>query len=158
VINRAVGQPAQLRHVAVVRRMLPFAFLAVLAGSQCGPPPGPPPARFWTDDLAYQISADPVPPHARENVIFKVVVRDKASGQPIDGGEGRIYATSRDGANAWDGLTRGPQSGTYYGKLQFITAGGWAMGLQFRRDSTRPIQKLDWQQEVGAATGEVEIK
>ncbi len=156
--DRAVDQRAHTGRAMAVRWLLPFALLGVLAGSQCGPPPGPPPARFWTDDLAYQVSADPVPPHARENVIFKVVVRDKASGQPIDGGEGRIYATSRDGANAWDGLTRGPQAGTYYGKLQFITAGGWAMGLQFRRDSTRPIQKLDWQQEVGAAIGEVDIK
>jgi hypothetical protein len=124
----------------------------------CGPPPGPPPTRFWTDDIAYQISADPVPPHAREDVIFKVVARDKSSGQPIDGGEGRIYATNSDGANVWDGLTPGPQAGSYYGKLHFITSGDWAMGLQFRRDSTRPIQKLDWRQEVSAATGEVDIK
>ena len=108
--------------------------------------------------MAYQISADPVPPSAREDVIFKVLVRDKSSGQPIDGGEGRIYATSADGANVWDGLSRGPQAGTYYGKLHFITSGDWAMGLQFRRDSTRPIQKLDWRQEVTAATGEVDIK
>jgi hypothetical protein len=58
----------------------------------------------------------------------------------------------------WDGLSRGPQAGTYFGRLHFITSGNWAMGLQFRRDSTRPIQKLDWQQDVTAATGEVEIK
>jgi hypothetical protein len=140
-----------------------IAGLAVLAtgaalAAACGPPPGPPPSRFWTDDIAYQVSADPVPPHAREDVIFKVVVRDKSSGQPIDGGEGRIYATSQDGANVWDGLTPGPQAGSYYGKLHFITSGDWAMGLQFRRDSTRPIQKLDWRQEVNAATGEVDIK
>lgn len=144
------------------RRLAPFALAAacvtVLTAAQCGPPPGPPPARFWTDDIAYQVSADPVPPHAREDVIFKVVVRDKSSGQPIENGEGRIYATSQDGSNVWDGLSPGPQAGTYYGKLHFVTSGGWAMGLQFRRDSTRPIQKLDWQQEVKAATGEVDIR
>lgn len=138
-------------------RLIPLATGAALVAA-CGPPPGPPPTRFWTDDIAYQVSADPVPPHAREDVIFKVVVRDKVSGQPIDGGEGRIYATSQDGANAWDGLTPGPQAGSYYGKLHFITSGDWAMGLQFRRDSTRPIQKLDWRQEVAAAAGEVDIR
>ena len=161
------GRPGRSRprggHATLaVHRLGRVALLLVgaplLAASQCGPPPGPPPARFWTDDIAYQISADPVPPHAREDVIFKVVVRDKSSGQPIEGGEGRIYASSKDGSNVYDGLTPGPQAGSYYGKLHFITAGGWAMGLQFRRDSTRPIQKLDWQQEVQAATGEVEIR
>lgn len=114
--------------------------------------------RFWTDDIAFQVTADPVPPHAREDVVFKVVARDKASGQPIEGAEGRIYATSRDGANVWDALNAGPQAGTYYGKLHFITAGDWALGMQFRRDSTRPIEKLDWRQEVFAATGEAPIR
>jgi hypothetical protein len=163
VVSRRVRAPRE--PVSAVRGVAArcIARLAVLAAGAglvvaCGPPPGPPPTRFWTDDIAYQVSADPVPPHAREDVIFKVVVRDKSSGQPIDGGEGRIYATSQDGANVWDGLTPGPQAGSYYGKLHFITSGDWAMGLQFRRDSTRPIQKLDWRQEVNAATGEVEIK
>jgi hypothetical protein len=155
---RPLARAALVVRGAAVRCIMPFALLTVTAASNCGPPPGPPPTRFWTDDIAYQISADPVPPSAREDVIFKVVVRDKSSGQPIDGGEGRIYATSADGANVWDGLSRGPQAGTYYGKLHFITSGDWAMGLQFRRDSTRPIQKLDWRQEVTAATGEVDIK
>jgi hypothetical protein len=155
---RPFHRAARVARVAPVWCIMPLALLAVTAASNCGPPPGPPPTRFWTDDIAYQISADPVPPHAREDVIFKVVVHDKSSGQPIDGGEGRIYATSADGANVWDGLSPGPQAGTYYGKLHFITSGDWAMGLQFRRDSTRPIQKLDWRQEVGVATGEVDIK
>jgi hypothetical protein len=162
-----VNQPASAPRVPAVaarwvagRCIVGLALLGIGAtlAVACGPPPGPPPTRFWTDDIAYQVSADPVPPHAREDVIFKVVVRDKASGQPIDGGEGRIYATNQDGANVWDGLTAGPQAGSYYGKLHFITSGDWAMGLQFRRDSTRPIQKLDWRQEVSAATGEVDIK
>lgn len=132
--------------------------VAIVSGA-CGSPQGPPALRFWTDDIAYQVSTDPIPPHAREDVLFKVVVRDKASGQPIEGGEGRVYATSADGANVWDALTPGPQAGTYYGKLHFITAGNWAMGMQFRRDSTHgPIQKLDWRQEVSAARGEAPIR
>lgn len=134
--------------------------VSVLCGGvvACGPPAAPPPMRLWTNDIAFQVTADPVPPHAREDVVFKVVARDKASGQPIEGAEGRIYATSRDGANVWDALTAGPQAGTYYGKLHFITAGDWALGMQFRRDSTRAIERLDWRQQVWAATGEAEIR
>ena len=101
--------------------------------------------------FAVRVTPNPVPPPAREAVKFRVEVRDKASGQPIEGGEGRLYATSHDGVNAWDGLTPGPQPGTYYARLEFITAGDWAMGLQFRRDSTQPIETMDWRQQVMAA-------
>ena len=90
--------------------------------------------------------------------IFKVVVRDKNSGKPIESGEGRVYATSADGSNTWDGLTPGPQAGTYTAKLNFLTSGDWAMGMQFRRDSTAPLETLDWTQDVHAATGEADIK
>jgi len=114
--------------------------------------------RLWTDDLAFRVSADPVPPPAREDVVFKVVVHDKKSGQAIETGEGRIYAQSSDGIRTWDVLTPSQQPGTYTGKLNFLTSGNWAMGMQFRRDSTRPIEQLDWSQTVMAATGEVPIK
>jgi len=111
--------------------------------------------RLWTQDLAVRITSDPTPPRAREPAVYRVEVRDRASGQPIEPGEGRVYATSRDGASAWDGLTPGPQPGTYYAKLNFVTAGDWAMGLQFRRDSTQKIETMDdWRQQVSPASGE----
>lgn len=113
-------------------------------------PAAVPPMRLWTKDLAIQVTASPVPPPARETIVFTVVVRDKTLGQPIEGGEGRIYATSHDGINAWDGLTAAQQPGTYTGKLEFITSGDWAMGLQFRRDTTQSIETMDWRQEVMA--------
>jgi hypothetical protein len=125
----------------------------------CRPSSSAPPAlRMWTDDLALLVSTDPVPPPARQDIMFKVVVRDKASGQAIEGGEGRVFATNSDGINTWDALTAGPQAGTYYAKLNFITAGDWALGMQFRRDSTRPIERLDWRQEVHGAAGEAPIR
>ena len=35
----------------------------------------------------------------------------------------------------------------------FITAGEWAMGVQFRRDSTQALQQsLDWRQMIRPAT------
>lgn len=107
--------------------------------------------RLWTNDLSVRIRFDPRPPYAREETIVKVVVTDKETGAPIENGEGRIYASSRDSVNIFDGLERGPEPGTYYAKLTFLTAGDWAMGLQFRRDSTQQLQTMDdppWLQTV----------
>lgn len=104
--------------------------------------------RMWTDDMIFSIRLDPVPPPAREDIRVKVVVRDKASKAPIDGGEGRIYAMNHDSAKVFDGLEKGPEPGTYYAKLRFVTAGEWAIGLQFRRDSTQTLHKMDWLQQV----------
>jgi hypothetical protein len=107
--------------------------------------------RMWTDDFAFRIRMTPRPPFAREDVIVRVIVADKASGAPVENGEGRIYASSRDSVDIYDGLERGPEPGTYYAKLNFLTAGDWAMGLQFRRDSTQRLQSTngdDWYQTV----------
>ena len=132
------------------------AVCAVALTAACSSPrQGVPPMRLWTQDLAVRITSDPAPPRAREPNIYRVEVRDRTSGQPIEGGEGRVYATSRDGASAWDGLTPGPQPGTYYAKLNFVTAGDWAMGLQFRRDSAQKIETMDdWRTQVSGASGE----
>ena len=69
---------------------------------------------------------------------------------PIENGEGRIFATSRDAVNVWDGLAAGPEVGVYYGTLNFITAGDWALAVQFRRDSTQRLERVDWMQDVRA--------
>jgi hypothetical protein len=122
---------------------------AVMAIPACGPS-GPPPIRGMTDSLSFRVTADPTPPRARERTVYKIFVRDKESREPVEGGEGRIFATSRDGANIWDGLTQGPEVGTYYGTLNYVTAGEWAVAIQFRRDSTKPLERIDWMQEVRA--------
>ncbi len=66
----------------------------------------------------------------------------------MEGGEGRIFATSRDGANIWNVLDQGPEIGTYYSSLRYVTAGDWAVAIQFRRDSSRPLERVDWMQDV----------
>jgi hypothetical protein len=124
--------------------------LGGLAGCQGGGPRLPE-LRFWTDDFEYRVTSDPVPPRAREPIIYSVVIRDKESKQPIEGGEGRIFATNRDGVTTWDSFVPGHQLGTYTAKLRFITAGEWAVAIQFRRDSTKTLQRLDWRQDVRAA-------
>ena len=124
---------------------------AVITGCTTRDPQAALDTRLWTNDLSVRIRLTPRPPYAREDVIVKVVVSDKESGAPVENGEGRIYASSRDSVNIFDGLERGPEPGTYYAKLRFLTAGDWAMGLQFRRDSSQKLQTMDdppWIQSV----------
>lgn len=104
--------------------------------------------RQWTDDMAFSVRLTPRPPYAREDIIVRVVVSDKKTGAPIENGEGRVYAMSHDSVKVYDGLERGPEPGTYYAKLNFLTAGEWAIGLQFRSDSTRQLETMDWLQSV----------
>lgn len=107
--------------------------------------------RQWTDDLAFRITVSPMPPSAEDIATYKVVVNDKNTGQPIETGGGRVFASNEEGAKTYDGLARGKEVGTYYARLRFPVSGNWAMGLQFRRDSTRPLERTqDWYQTVDA--------
>jgi hypothetical protein len=85
--------------------------------------------------------------------MYTIYVRDKKTREPIVNGEGRIFATNADRHSIWQGFTYGPEVGTYHSRLKFITAGEWALGIQFRRDSTRALQQtLDWRQRINPAT------
>ena len=117
--------------------------------ASCGTPNRSTEIRQWTDDMAFRISVVPAPPIAEEMTVFKVVVLDKDTGQPIQAGQGRIFATSQEHAQSGDGLAKGPEVGTYYAHVRFPVAGDWAIGLQFRRDSTSKLERTqDWQQQV----------
>jgi hypothetical protein len=109
--------------------------------------------RVWTRDFELRASSDPVPPIALEPTRYTVVVRDKKTHEPIVNGQGRIFATNSDGKSIWDGFIYGPEVGTYHARLMFLTAGEWAMNVQFRRDSTQALQKPedDWRQTVRPA-------
>ncbi|HEU4563801.1 MAG TPA: hypothetical protein VFS05_04090 [Gemmatimonadaceae bacterium] len=128
--------------------ILAAAASLALAVAGCGAPAPPAGYRAWTNSYLIRVNSDPQPPFAREPILYKVVVIDKETNQPIENGEGRIFAESHDGAKTWDSFTRGPEVGTYYGKLNFITAGDWAIAIQFRRDSTAPLERVDWMQQV----------
>lgn len=134
-----------------VRRLLAVGALALapLAAAACdGPTRRPPELRLQSDSFVFTISTDPMPPFARARQRWRVVVLDRNTRQPIQVGEGRIFATSRDGLSEWDGFAKGEEVGTYYGNLDFLTSGEWAMAVQFRADSTLPLQRVDWIQEV----------
>jgi len=138
------------------RDRLRLAFLAgaaLAAVSACSNPERALENRQWSDSFAFRITVDPMPPRAIEDARYKIVVQDKKTGEPIETGQGRIFATSRDGANTDDGLVKGKEVGTYYGRLFYPTTGDWAIALQFRRDSTSRLERVDWTQSVNNATG-----
>jgi hypothetical protein len=119
----------------------------LVAGADCGAPRRPG-IRQGSQSYLFNITSDPIPPHAREDVIYTITVRDRENNQPIDNGEGRIFANTLEGARTWDGFTKAPAVGTYTAKLRFVAAGQWAIGIQFRSDSTKRLEKTEWMQDV----------
>jgi hypothetical protein len=119
----------------------------LVLGADCGAPRRPE-IRQGSKSYLFNITSDPIPPHAREDVIYTITVRDRENNQPIDNGEGRIFANTLEGARTWDGFTKAPAVGTYTAKLRFVAAGQWAIGIQFHSDSTKPLEKTEWMQDV----------
>lgn len=131
-----------------MRRSLATVLLVATAFA-CGPKgPRVHELRLISSNYAFTIIANPSPPRAREAVLYKVVIRDRDSRQPIETGEGQIYASNAEHANTWDGFEKGAELGTYYGKLNYVTAGLWAVAIRFRRDSLHPLEKVEWMQDV----------
>ena len=138
----------------MVRRAALLSLLALAAGACGGGPKKPYELRLWSDNYAFRVTADPTPPPALEQITYRIVVQDKKTGQPIETGEGRIFATSADRANTDDGLQKEKELGTYSGKMFFPTSGDWAAAIQFRRDKNPrlPLERVDWIQAVRPAS------
>jgi hypothetical protein len=127
--------------------------LALGTLAACGPKAAGPEAteyRAFTEQDAFNIRSVPSPPHARGRPLYKIRVRDKNSSQPIEGGEGIIYGNTEDGASkTWDTFIAGAAPGTYTANLNFVVATNWGLALQFRKDSTQTLEKVDtWYQTV----------
>ena len=122
---------------------------ALLATAACGPrEPREHTMRLYSTSYSFIIGPSEVPPYAREATLYKVVIRDRKSRQPIETGEGQIYANNEERASTWDGFQKGAELGTYYGKLNFVTAGKWAVAIRFRRDSLHSLETVEWYQDV----------
>ena len=137
--------------------MLPRASMVLVIAAlvaSCGGNPKATELRLWSDNYAFRVTMDPMPPRALEPIVYRVVVQDKKTGQPIETGEGRIFATSADRANSSDGFKKEKELGTYSGRLFFATTGDWAAAIQFRRDKDprMPLERVDWIQGVAAAS------
>ncbi len=137
--------------------MIPFRRLcaaAFVVAAACSPPDRPnTDIRLWTQDFEIRAWSDVLPPVSLEPIHYTIVVRDKKTHEPIADGQGRIYVTNADGITKWDGFKYGPEVGTYHATIMFPASGDWAMGMQFRRDSTQVLQKTveDWRQTVYAS-------
>ncbi len=146
---------ARRRVAAVLSSLIAVSFLALAAS--CTGTARPLQIRTFSEHFEFRISSDPMPPRARENTIYRVTVIDKENGQPVEGGEGRIFANNEAGTSTWDSFQPALEVGTYTAKLRYVTAEQWAVGMEFRRDTlpgTKIERATDWQQEVGAATAE----
>lgn len=104
--------------------------------------------RLWSPSYTFSIVPSSSPPHAREAILYKIVVRDRDTREPIETGEGQIYANNAERAGTWDGFAKAAELGTYYGKLNFVTAGQWAVAIRFRRDSLHRLETVEWMQDV----------
>ncbi len=105
-----------------------------------------------TESFTILISPESRPTRALDPVYWNVVVHDRETGTPIQGGQGRIFATSKDRKSIANGLEETGELGTYRTNLMYVTAGMWAHALQFRRDSTLPLERTeDWTQDILAA-------
>lgn len=137
----------------MLRRLALLPLTAAVLAS-CGPNPKARELRLWSDNYAFHITMDSMPPRALEPIEYRVVVQDKKTGQPIETGEGRIFATSADRANTSDGFKKEKELGTYSGRLFFATTGDWAAAIQFRRDKDPrlPLERVDWIQTVRSAS------
>jgi hypothetical protein len=133
---------------------LAFVSLVTAALTSCGSNPKALELRLWSDSYAFRVTVDPMPPRALEPILYRIVVQDKKTGQPIETGEGRIFATSADRANTSDGLKKEKEIGTYSGRLFFATSGDWAAAIQFRREKNprMPLERVDWIQTVNPAS------
>ncbi len=132
------------------RLCLGFVAVAVCAMAACEPSKASLSQRLWTSEFEFTITSDPMPPHALDRTKFTVSVRDKKTHEPIVNGQGRIFASSADRRNIADGFVYGPEVGIYHAQLTFVTAGEWAMNVQFRRDSTKALVRpdYDWRQLI----------
>ncbi|HEX9249846.1 MAG TPA: hypothetical protein VF856_10115 [Gemmatimonadaceae bacterium] len=131
-------------------RRVGFVALMAAALTSCGSNPKALELRLWSDSYAFRVTVDPMPPKALEPIVYRIVVQDKKTGQPIETGEGRIFATSADRANTSDGFKKEKEVGTYSGRLFFATSGDWAAAIQFRREQNprMPLERVDWIQTV----------
>jgi hypothetical protein len=106
--------------------------------------------RQGTANFLFTITASQAPPRAMDSIHYTIVVTDRKTRQPIQGGEGQIYAGHAQGPKTWDGLQYGPEVGTYHGVLRYTMGGAWNVNIRFRRDSqpNSRLENTDWMQDV----------
>ena len=144
------GQRVKTRRAAALA-----AVAAAIVAGGCGDS-GPPSLHQYTLTYDFTISSDESPPHARDDIHYTIRIFDRKTRQPIESGEGQLFAgkpieeaaPSGPQTKTYDGLAYGPEIGTYHAKLNYVVPGLWAVAIRFRRDSIRPLERTDWMQDV----------
>ena len=85
---------------------LSLAASALLAGCDAGTPPKNE-LRLGTEDFTIRVAPETKPTRALEPIYWRVTVHDAKTGTPIQGGQGRIFATNRDMKTVANGLEGG---------------------------------------------------
>lgn len=125
--------------------------------TSCNSGPYKPPALHqYTVEYDFTIQPDQAPPHARDDVHYSITILDRKTRQPIEAGEGQLYASkpidddapTGPQSHTYDGLAYGPEVGVYHAKLNFVVSGTWAVAVRFRRDSLHALEKTEWMQDV----------
>jgi len=132
------------------------ALVASVAESCSREPPGPPALHEYSTSYDFTIRPDQAPPHARDDVHYSITVLDRKTRQPIENGDGQLFAgkpidpdvPSGPQSRTHDGFAYGPEVGVYHAKLSFVIPGTWAVAIRFRRDSLHPLERIDWMQDV----------
>jgi hypothetical protein len=132
------------------------ASVAIAAVSCGGGPYKPAPLHQYTLTYDYTIQPDQAPPHARDDVHYSIQIFDRKTRQPIENGEGQLFAgkpiddqaPTGPQTKTYDGFAYGPEIGTYHAKLNFVVPGTWAVAIRFRRDTLHPLERTDWMQDV----------
>jgi hypothetical protein len=130
--------------------------LAVAVTSCDSGPYKPPALHQYTQDYDFTIQPDQAPPHARDDVHYAITILDRKTRQPIENGEGQLFAgkpidddaPTGPQSKTYDGLAYGPEVGVYHAKLNFVISGTWAVAIRFRRDSLHALERTDWMQDV----------
>ena len=58
---------------------------------------------YMTKTYLFTIVPSEVQPHARGDITYKFFIRDRDTREPIQNGEGQIYANNKEGARTWEG-------------------------------------------------------
>ena len=135
-----------------MRRSLALAVVAAaVLATACGPSSEQPPGfRQRSESYTFRVSSNVSPPAAREPIEYTIVIFDRESGQPVENGEGQLFAQNLSGKQTYDALAAAPEAGTYKATVSYLLAGEWAIGIRFRRDSSSALERIDWMQEVVA--------
>ena len=106
--------------------------------------------RQGTTSYRFDIISPAGLPVAHDSLTYVIFVRDRNTGQPIENGEGRIFA--RAGAVVAGTFAKAPQVGQYIGRLELPSAGGWVVSIRFRDRAAKELELTQWVQEVRSAS------